>query len=370
MAIGRRIGNARELTSPARPLTRTASGRTIVSMRDATSSVRLLRAIVMALEFEGVDASSLLAEIAIERAELGDNDGRIPFLKLEDAWEIAGRLSSDVAFGLHLAERASIGAFDVLDYAAKSCANLEEAFHRLVRFQRLLHDVIAVKLEPHGDEVWVVHRVAVEPMSVPRHASEAAVAAWILRARALTQVDVRPRRIRFQHGRPSDVSEHQRIFGCPIEFDSPVNVVVLAASDLALPITTADSGLSAVLDRHAELILSKLPERGFLAEVRAALTESMRAGAPDLASVAKKLATSTRSLQRRLADEGTRFEELLDELRRELAARYLQSPELTVAEVAFLLGYSDPSAFNRAFRRWAGCTPKAFRLKPHGANPR
>jgi AraC-like DNA-binding protein len=332
----------------------------------ATSSVRVLRAVAAALAHEGGDVAAFLAEVGIAPEVVADDEARMPFEQLERAWDLVPRFSSDDAFGLHLAERTSPGAFDVLDYVARSCANLREAFERLVRFQRLLHDVVAVTLEPHGDQVWVVHRVAVDPAGVPRHAAEAAVASWLVRARSFANADVRPLVVRFQHAAPVDVAEHARILRCPVEFSSETNVVVVAQKDLELPIVTADSGLRTLLDKHAELILAKLPRQGLVSQVRAALTEELPRGSPDLGAVAKRLGTSTRSLQRRLADEGTRFDDLLDDLRRELAFRYLAEPGVTLGEIAFLLGYSDPSAFNRAFRRWAGCTPQAHRRKRLG----
>jgi AraC-like DNA-binding protein len=327
----------------------------------ATSSVRVLRAVVAALAKEGVDPEAFLAEVSIPREVLADDEARIPFERLENAWRLVPRWSRDHAFGLHLAEHTRPGAFDVLDYVARSCENLAEAFLRLVRFQRLLHDGVVVTLEAHGAEVWVVHRVSDDPAGVPRHAAEAAVASWILRARSMTNADVTPVAVRFQHAAPADSSEHDRILGCPVQFSCGTNVVVLTRATLALPIVTADSGLRALLDRHAEIILARLPNQGFMAKARSALADVIRSGSPDLAAMAKRLGTSSRSLQRRLAEEGTRFEDMLDEMRRELALRYLSEPEISLGEIAFLLGYSDPSAFHRAFRRWEGRTPQAHR---------
>jgi AraC-like DNA-binding protein len=345
-------------------LTACATQEKIAKMSSAaTSSARVLRAIVDALLGEGVDVKAFLAELAIAPEVVFDDDARIPFLLLERAWSLVPDWSRDRDFGLHLAENAVMGAFDVLDYVARACANLGEAFDRLGRFQRLLHDVVTVTIEPHDDAFWIVHRVADDPRGVPRHAAEAAVASWSVRARSLSGSDVRPLVVRFQHARPSELAEHERIFRCAIEFSCNANVVVFPKETFARPIVTADRGLRATLDRHAQLLLERLPSQGFIPQARAALVEAMRGGSPHLARVATRLGTSTRSLQRRLAEHGVRFETMVDDLRRELAFRYLAEPNMPLAEIAFLLGYSDHSAFHRAFRRWAECTPQEYRRR-------
>jgi AraC-like DNA-binding protein len=330
-------------------------------LRGATSSVRILRAVVAALAARGVDPAAFLAEVGVSPETVADSDARIPFEHLEHAWALVPRFSEDDAFGLHLAETVHPDAFDVLDYVSQSCSNLEEAFARLVRYQRLMHDVVAVTLELHGDEAWIVHRVSDDPAGVPRHAAEAAVASWILRARKLTGADLRPRLVRFQHTAPRDVSEHARILRCKVEFSAKVNTVILLRTDLSLPIVSANSGLRAILDRHAESLLASLPEQGLASAARAAIADALRAGTAELTSVAKRLGVSKRTLQRRFAHDGLRFEELLEEVRRELAVRYLSEHDVAIGEIAFLLAYSDPTAFHRAFRRWTGTTPQAYR---------
>jgi AraC-like DNA-binding protein len=185
----------------------------------------------------------------------------------------------------------------------------------------------------------------------------------VVRSRLLTGIDLAPLRVQFRHAAPADITEHRRIFRCPVEFGGQNNVLTLSRAQLEFPIATSDVGLRAILDRHADEILARLPRLGLVPKTRAALADALAAGTPTLAAVAKRMRTSTRTLQRRLAEDGVRFDDLLDGLRRELAIQHLGDARLTVAEVGFLLGYNDATAFHRAFRRWMGCTPQTYRLK-------
>ncbi|HYY42110.1 MAG TPA: helix-turn-helix domain-containing protein, partial [Pyrinomonadaceae bacterium] len=170
------------------------------------------------------------------------------------------------------------------------------------------------------------------------------------------------RSVSFQHPQPADTTEHRRIFRAPVHFDQPRNELVLDRALLALPLARADAGLCALLDRHAQELLARLPQRDdTTAQVRRLLSDALSGGDPNIAAVARQLGLSARTLQRKLRAEGTSYQDLLDLMRRDLARRYLQERDMAVCEVAYLLGFSGPSAFHRAFRRWTGVTPKEFR---------
>ena len=325
----------------------------------STSSVRILQSIVLALG-ETADIPAFLCELGVSDETLANDDARIPFATLARAWQLAADTANDEFFGVHLAEGLKVGVFDVLDYCAHSSPNLGAALEILARYQRLLHDDVRVELHGRGSETWIEHHHI--SVRVQRHAVEAALATWLLRARQLTAVQLVPIKVCFQHGAPNKRNTYERVFRCPIEFDSDHTALVVSAADLALPVATANSGLHAVLNRHANTILAELPATGLLPELRAVLTEAMKAGPPSLDAAAKSLGLSSRTLQRRLGEHATRFEDVLDKLRRQLSVQYLDDPRLTAQEVAFLLGYSTPSAFNRAFRRWTNLTPNAHRV--------
>jgi AraC-like DNA-binding protein len=180
--------------------------------------------------------------------------------------------------------------------------------------------------------------------------------------RVATGEDWAPLEIRFAHRRPDEVGEHARFFRAPVHFSAGENAMVLAAELLDRPCVRADPALLAVLDRYAADLLARVPATGRLADrARTALVEMLRDGEPGAGRLASRLKMSARSLSRTLAAEGTSYRALLDQIRRETAARHLADDRIAIAEVAFLLGFSDLSAFYRAFKRWTGQTPAEAR---------
>jgi AraC-like DNA-binding protein len=167
--------------------------------------------------------------------------------------------------------------------------------------------------------------------------------------------------VNFSHA-PDDVAEIERLLGCPIYANSSWNGFQLTREAWKMPMRRRDDVLRSVLEQHAAEIAAKIPETHALArDIGRLLTSRMAIGDVQIESVARALGTSTRSLQRRLAGAGISYERVLDNTRRDAASEYLSDPKLSIGEVAYLLGYSEPAAFHRAFKRWNGTTPQSFR---------
>jgi AraC-like DNA-binding protein len=190
----------------------------------------------------------------------------------------------------------------------------------------------------------------------------------LLRARALTAIDFSPREVWFEHSAPADTREHRRIFRAPLRFEQTCHALVLDRGLLDHPLVTADSRLCALLDRQAQDLLARLPRESSVSDrTRRLLREVLRGGDAGVAAIARRLGMSPRSLQRRLAAEGSSYRGLLDEVRREIAVRHLGERDLAISEVASALGFSDATGFYRAFRRWTGASPAGYRAR--GAGP-
>jgi AraC-like DNA-binding protein len=269
----------------------------------------------------------------------------------------------DEAFGLHLAELYRPGDFGLLDYLAHSSRRLGDALERLCRYNRLLQDVAEIVLEVRGDRTEVWQR-ELRSVWIPPAVTENALANLIVIGRHLTGHAVLPLRVEFRHPAPSYQSEHARVFGCAVRFEAARDAVVLRTADLDLPLTNADPTLCSILDRHAQHLLDELPPTAsFGARVREMVAHALKDENPTAARLARKLRMSPRTLRRRLKDEGTTYEEVVDELRRALTERYLDHPDMSLSQIALLLGYSDTSAFRRAFRRWHGSSPATYRRR-------
>jgi AraC-like DNA-binding protein len=170
-----------------------------------------------------------------------------------------------------------------------------------------------------------------------------------------------PLEVRFVHTAPADAARQVAALGAPVRFGQPRNAIVLAAAQLALPSTHASPPLHAL---HEKVVAEALPptvERPLLDRLRAALADQLEGGPPPLSALAKALATSTRTLQRRLAEQGIDYQQVVDDVRHERALTLLADPAMSVLAVARAVGYGDASAFHRAFRRWTGTTPAAWR---------
>jgi AraC-like DNA-binding protein len=188
------------------------------------------------------------------------------------------------------------------------------------------------------------------------------LAVWVGAGRTATGIDWAPLEVRFAHAEPNNVCEHARFFSAPVRFACGENALVLPTPRLDTPCVRADPALLAVLDRYAADRLARAPQTHTLADrVRTTLAEQLVGTEPGVARLAARLRMSVRTLNRTLAAEGTTYRALLDQLRHELAARNLADDRVSIAEIAFLLGFSELSSFYRAFKRWTGCTPVEFR---------
>jgi AraC-like DNA-binding protein len=262
---------------------------------------------------------------------------------------------------LHLAQSAELGSVDVLFYIIVSSPTLGAGYARLSQYQKLINDSTAVDLMTDGETATLRHRMP-GGLVVPRQSAEFIVAAWLRVGRAATDVEWAPLEVRFAHPSPPDTADHASFFRAPLRFSMGENALVFSKALLDLPCSRSDPALLSVLDRYASDLLDHSPRGGSFADrARAALAEEMRGGEPRAVKVAARLKMSVRSLNRLLAGEGTTYRELLDQIRKELAARHIAGNRISIAEVAFLLGFSELSAFYRAFHRWTGQTPAEFR---------
>lgn len=166
----------------------------------------------------------------------------------------------------------------------------------------------------------------------------------------------------FAHPAPANVAPLVEFFGCRPLFDAGEHALHFDAALLDRPGVAADPGLLAVLDRHASALLERVPSVHRLADrVRREIADDLRRGEVGVAAIARHLRMSTRTLQPTLAAEGTSFTAILDRVRHDAALAALRTPELSIAEIGFLLGFAELSSFYRAFKRWTGATPAEFR---------
>ncbi len=330
-------------------------------------SIRVLRTLVQGGSVAGISWDDLVAAGAktlgtIDPAQLDDPDARVTARAALELWELLPRLTGNDAFGLWLAEIAGATPANLHLWFVLSSSTLDQGLDEVVRFQQLLHDRAYSKLERSDQETTYVHRFENESFRVPRHAVEFGFAHLVSVMRRATGLDVMPSRVSFQHARPASALAHARLFGEGVEFGAERNSITFARATLDLEVRTADPALGEIVAAHSRLLLRALPDNStWTARVQWALGERKLRETCDIEAIATSFSMAKRSLQRRLQDEGTTFEEIVDGLRREFAEHCLRERRLSTQETAFMLGYSDVPAFHRAFVRWTGLTPKTFR---------
>jgi AraC-like DNA-binding protein len=337
----------------------------------ATASTQIARAILAGAAQYGHDPQALAARFGLSPAELSDPDGRLPGTLGVAMWEEVPRIVGDDLFGLRLGERASeAGALPIVGYVVQTSPTLGEGIARALRFQRIVQTLNRADLQVGDSAARLVVQVRARHVERLRHAIDFALAYVVAFSSRLTGTRIVPRRARFAYRAPSKLDEHRRLFGDDLRFGAPQCELALDPAVLERPVLSADVQLRALVERHAEALLSRVPEGDSLASrTRAALVGGLRSGRTTVDAVARDLHMSPRTLQRRLQGEGASHAALLDEVRRDLGLRYVGDPSLSLGEVAFLLGFADQTTFHRAFVRWTRKTPGAYRRAIRAGSP-
>ena len=325
-------------------------------------SVLLVRPVFGALAAAPAGAlESLCASAGIAPAQLADSEGRISPAQLANAWTGLVALSGDPQIALRIAAATPAGAFGTVEYICRSAPTVGLALKQWTRYLSLLNSAVSVGLIEERGQLHVRVLEEKAPSANPMH--ELCFAILAAEARRLSVQPLRPIAVDFTHRAPPDVSAYVAWFDAPVRFGRPLNQLTFPLAALGSPLATADANLSALLTRYANSLRPIANQGELTAQVRSLLVEGLRNDLASIEDIARKLALSPRSLQRRLKEEGTAFQTLRDEVSRELAGRYLEDKSLTISEISFLLGFSEPSAFFRAFKRWTGLTPLESRSR-------
>jgi len=312
-----------------------------------------------------IAAAPLLSAAGLSQNDVIEPTHRIAAAAQARFLEVAAEAVGDDAFGLHLAEQANPRAAGLLFYALSAAANLGEALDLFARYARIVNEAALVKIVRAPDGVRVEANFAGIPRRQCRQNIEFGLAIMFKALREISGRRIRPIETFFSHPRSTRRAEFERFFGCDVHFLSDdvaaQDGFLLADETLALPLVTEDRHLLETLKPFCDAAARKrrTATETFRAAVENEAQKLLPHGKARAATVAKALHVSVRTFARRLADEGTSYAEVVDELRRSLALQYLKEPGFSVAHVAWLVGYERASSFNHAFKRWTGRPPSA-----------
>lgn len=329
-----------------------------------TVSMRLVWPFRAANQALGIQTDPLWELEGIEPSRLADANSRIP-------WEVAQRLlrwSEEATgvddLGLRAALHATPGTLDLPEYAARSKPTLQDAYECIARLFPLMSDVGELVWEVDGDRASLTLHT---PQTLIQHSAtpDFTLALMTLTGRRFTGMEsFAPREVHLARSAPRNPSRHQELFRAPVRFGMGLNRLLFHADSLRLPLQQADSHLSQLLDRVAQQLLRDTARTPTLTErVRALVAQRTGTGRASAKDIAQELGMVQRTLHRHLAQDGVTFRQLSDEVRRHLALTYLDERRLALSEIAGLLGFSGVPAFHRAFKRWTGMTPAAFRAE-------
>lgn len=330
------------------------------SMRGSSiSSWALL--VAKALEADGHDSEDVFRRAGLDPAKLRDADARYPVDGMSRLWRLAVQVTGDPYFGLKVADFWHPTTMHALGYSWMASDSLRDALTRMTRYGRLVTTVAEMTLEEFDDHFAFRIRPLIARSKVPNEAMDAGLATFVSMCRTSYGDDFNPLRVATQRPAFDDPAPYIEYFHAPVEFSAPDNILYFSKESLEAHLLTANPRLARVNDRVVTQYLAQFDKGSTAMRVRAKLIDQLSAGNVTQKEVADSLHMSLRTLQRKLSEEKTSYKELLDETRRELANQYLRQACLSVSEVTYLLGFSEPSNFARAFKRWTGRTPSEFR---------
>lgn len=325
-----------------------------------TVSSSALRGYVMTAIGMGLNRDEVEQRTLLDFAALEDPDGRIPMTVSSSLRELLVEKFGP-ACSLQILENMTEARPTVVSYLIANSKTLEEAYQQLSRYRRIVTEIESPSLTVEGDVATFGCRYPENLVLSNNEALESFTGFWVIRGRHYTGVEWDPTEVYLQ-GPVTDTSVYERIFRAPVHNNADKTAIVFPKELLDLPINNPDVNLARYLQPIADEVLKNLPgARSIIHDVQEKLLKNLEQGETSLEAVAEQLHMSARTLQRRLDEESTNFGEVLDQTRHSAAVGFLKDPSISITETAFLLGFSEPSTFYRAFKRWTGETPANYR---------
>lgn len=325
------------------------------------------RLIAQVLDNRDIDSVALFARAGLNLADASDPNARFSSRRMARVWALAVEASGDPAFALQLPQFFNPSTYNALGLSIISSRNASEAIHRVLRYHHIASDAVTMRLRESANRTVLIWEVPPENEPVAPEALEAFMATGITLFRSVIGPNLAPVEVHFSHNKSRAVERYQEFFRAPVYFGSAETKIVYDNSMGEVEYTSANPELASILDEWMGKYLSRLHADTTTSQVQVYLFEHLPDGEASQHDVAGHLKLSTRTLQRRLRKEGANFKDLLDKTRHDLALKYVLEPNLSLADVTYLLGFSDQSNFSRAFRRWTSLAPQQYRQEAASA---
>ncbi|WP_281645587.1 AraC family transcriptional regulator [Parendozoicomonas sp. Alg238-R29] len=310
----------------------------------------------------GIDASAIYERCGITRRHIEDPQVRTPHDAQTIFWQACEDVTGDKHIGLHLGQNIPVFRGQVIEYLFLSSPTFEEGLNRALNYQRLLSDAVTAKVEREGGSCIFSIGSTSENRQDMRHLTDAILLGAIRFFSHLTQDSFKPLSVTVTHaGAEGDNNEYSEVFGCPVIFNGEQNTIEFSINILHFPSQHAEPELMKAHEQVALEQIARLEKQDIIVDVNRIIGELLDSGEVSLENVSERLDMTARSLRSRLADAGTSFNHLLANYRCNLAKQLLSRTEESIDEIVYLTGFSEPSTFYRAFKRWTDMTPIEYR---------
>jgi AraC-like DNA-binding protein len=338
-----------------------------VANKDFKISVGLVKIVQSYAASRGVEFNNIAEFHGFDPESLENGEARIQAKMFEALWLDISSLSNDPYAGLNFGKQAveHFPVSSILFLMMSNCPTIARSLDVFVRYHRIMADNIQpqyVRDETYTHLSW---DLSIFNYPSKSHLSEAFLCTSYSILGKLSKGNIRPVAVNFSHQGPYRMDHHreyENFFEAPVKFLADKDELVIDNRDLDIKIELADTSLFALLERHAKRLLKAIPsENEWSCQVAQLISKEIISGSvPVIDTIARDLAVSKRSLQEKLKSEGTCFRNLIQTVRKQTAVDQLSDPDVSICDVSFMLGYSDQSAFNHAFKRWTGKSPKSF----------
>lgn len=313
------------------------------------------------LSQQGVDVAALVAAAEVSLEGLDRQDSRLPLAAFNRLLDQVALALQDPAVGLRLGSWIDSSRMGVIGHIVFNNRTLQQALEQYERLSSLVNEGVVVRFEVEADEA-ILHYACPDAACYHPINLERMLAQAVTRARRFVSERIFLRQVSFAHAPRAPLEHYTALFQCPVQFSAPTCRLSFDSSFLGFELPHRNPFLHQALSRHVESLMKKLEARRKVStRVRRLLDRQLSRGAADAVQIAEQMAMSRQTLYRRLKQENVSFHSLVEEVRQQKALRYLQSGRYSMSEIAFLLGFSEQSAFSRAFKRWTGRTPADYR---------
>lgn len=314
-----------------------------------------------ALKKNGIDINEILTSLNINPDIMSSPDNRISAVQLHKILNKAVLATGNESFGLSAGEIFN-GLSNILGFVLINCRNIDEAIEKYCSYQKIYDETCHLEFNVYDDLALLKIKFINEVFDLDRQMADFRIAGILKYFKVLSGKNIKLKEAHFRHAAPGDLSEYNRIFGCPLKFNSDINGIVFNKLLVEYPTLQPNNNLLLIFEQLSRKIIEKNSKHdSYTYNVKRIIIKSLDGNAPTIEEVSKTLQIGMRSLQSKLKAEKTTFSKILDQVRRDIAFEYLKDINITISEISYLLGFSEPSVFHRCFKRWSSHTPKSYR---------